>query len=93
MSFLNNHDLLHEKQSGFRAGQSTESAFSMIDLWLKAMNDGKYAGCLMIDFRKAFDLVDHNILLQKLNLYRCDDNSLSWFLAHLSRRLTGKLIG
>ena len=87
MSFLNNHNLLHEKQSGFRAGHSTESALiSMIDSWLKAMNDGKYVGCLMIDFRKAFDLVDHSILLQKLKLYRCDDNSLSWFVSYLSDR-------
>ena len=87
MSFLNNHNLLHEKQSGFRAGHSTESALiSMIDSWLKAMNDGKYVGCLMIDFRKAFDLVDHSILLQKLKLYRCDDNSLSWFESYLSDR-------
>ena len=87
MSFLNNHDLLHEKQSGFRGGHSTESALiSMIDSWLKAMNDGKYVGCLMIDFRKAFDLVDHSILLHKLKLYRCDDNSLSWFDSNLSDR-------
>ena len=70
MSFLNNHNLLHEKQSGFREGHSTESALIlMIDSWLKAINDEKFDGCLMVDFRKAFDLVDHNILLQKLKLY------------------------
>ena len=39
----------------------------MIDSWLKAINDGKFVGCLMVDFRKAFDLVDHSLLLQKLN--------------------------
>ena len=71
MSFLNSHKLLHENQSGFREGHSTESALiSMIDSWLKAINDGKYVGCLMIDFRKAFDLVDHSLLLQKLELYK-----------------------
>ena len=87
MSFLNYNNLLHEKQSGFRAGHSTESTLiSMIESWLKAMNDGKYVGCLMIDFRKAFDLVDHSILLQKLKLYRCDDNSLSCFESYLSDR-------
>ena len=38
----------------------------------------------MVDFRKAFDLVDHNLLLQKLRLYKCDENSLSWFYSYLS---------
>ena len=58
----------------------------MIDSWLKAINDGKFVGCLMVDFRKAFDLVDHNLLLQKLRLYKCDENSLSWFNSYLSNR-------
>ena len=35
----------------------------MIDSWLKAVNDGKLTGCVMVDLRKAFDLVDHKILL------------------------------
>ena len=73
MSFLNSHKLLHEKQSGFREGHFTESAFILIiDSWLKAINDGKFVGCLMVDFRKAFDLVDRSLLLQKLKLYKCD---------------------
>ena len=87
MSFLKNHKLLHEKQSGFREGHSTESALIlMTESWLKAINDGKFVGCLMVDFRKAFDLIDHNLLLQKLRLYKCDESSLSWFTSYLSNR-------
>ena len=87
MSFLNSYNLLHKQQSGFREGHSTESPLIlMIDSWLKAINDGKFAGCLMIDFRKALDLVDHNLLLQKLRLYKCDENSLSWFNSYLTNR-------
>ena len=87
MSFLNSYSLLHKQQSGFREGHSTESALIlMIDSWLKAINDGKFVGCLMVDFRKAFDLVDHNLLLQKLRLYKCDENSLQWFNSYLSNR-------
>ena len=78
---LNNYSLLHKQQSGFREGHSTESALIlMIDSWLKAINDGKFIGCLMVDFHKAFDLVDHNLLLQKLRFYKCDKNSLSIFI-------------
>ena len=40
----------------------------------------------MIDFRKAFDLVDHNLLLNKLRIYRFNDLSLSWFKSYLSKR-------
>ena len=58
----------------------------MIDSWLKAVNDGKLTGCVMVDFRKAFDLVDHKILLNKLKCYKCDVNCLSWFESYLSNR-------
>ena len=34
--------------------------------WLKALNEGKIVGTVMVDFRKAFDLVDHSLLLKKL---------------------------
>ena len=48
----------------FVKNHSTESALIlMTDTWLKAINEGKLVGCAMIDFRKAFDLVDHNLLL------------------------------
>ena len=40
----------------------------MVDSWLKAINDGKLIGCVSVDFRKAFDLVDYKILLKKYNV-------------------------
>ena len=58
----------------------------MIDSWLKAINEGKIVGCVLIDFRKAFDLVDHKILLNKLKYYKWNDTSLSWFQSYLSNR-------
>ena len=58
----------------------------MIDFWLKAINDGKFVGSVSIDFRKALALVNHKILLYKLECYKCNDTSLSWFQAFLSNR-------
>ena len=58
----------------------------MIDSWLKAVNDGKLTGCVMVDFRKAFDLVDHKILLNKLKCYKCNETCLSWFESYLYSR-------
>ena len=58
----------------------------MTESWLKAINEGKIVGCVLVDFRKAFDLVDHHILLKKLKCYKCNDSCLSWFESYLSLR-------
>ena len=87
MSYLDKYTLLHKNQSGFRKNHSTESALILMTYtWLKAINEGKLVGCAMIDFRKAFDLVDHKLLLNKLRIYRFNDLSLSWFKSYLSNR-------
>ena len=41
---------------------------------------------MLVDFRKAFDLVDHQILLKKLQCYKFNDPSVSWFESYLSNR-------
>ena len=41
-------------------------------------------GALFIDFRKGFDLVNHNILLRKRSLYKCATSVLNWFKSYLS---------
>ena len=46
----------------------------------------KYMLRVFIDFPKAFDTVDHNILIDKLNLYGIKNNSLKWFPSYLSNR-------
>ena len=87
MSYLYQHQLLTQKQSWLRSGHSTETALiHMTDNWLHAINDGKIVGCVLVDFRKAFDLVDHNLLLQKLEHYKIKDLSLSWFNSYLHNR-------
>ena len=58
----------------------------MIDSWLKALNAGKLIGCAMVGFRKAFDLVDQQIQLKKLQSYKYDDASFSWFRSYLFNR-------
>lgn len=86
-TYLNNFNLLHKSQSGFRPKHSTESALTlMIDSWLKAVNVGKLVGCVLVDFRKAFDLVDHKIILQKLKFYKCNEPCLKWFESYLTNR-------
>ena len=58
----------------------------MIYSWLKGVNEGVMVGCVSVDFRKAFYLVDHQILFKKLQCYKCNDSCLSWFESYLSKR-------
>ncbi|CAB3988752.1 Hypothetical predicted protein, partial [Paramuricea clavata] len=51
-----------------------------------SIDDGEINGVLMLDFSKAFDLVDHNILLQKIHVYGATDLTLKWFAWYLERR-------
>ena len=84
---VHNFNLLHKSQSVFRPKHSTESALGqMIDSWLRAVNVGKIIGCVLVDFRKAFHLVDHNILLKKLECYKCNEACLRWFESYLTNR-------
>ena len=57
--------MLHQSQSGFRYGDSTETALTLMsEHWLKAFNGGNIVGTIMVDFREAFNLVDHSLLLK-----------------------------
>ena len=58
----------------------------MIDGRFKAIGNGKLVGFLMVTFRKAYGVVEHNNVLQKLKLYKCDENSSSLVHSHLSNR-------
>ena len=70
IAFLANHHLLYKCQSGFRANHSCETILIKItDEWLEAMDKGLFTGVVMIDLRKAFDVVDHKLLLKKLQVY------------------------
>ena len=86
-AYLKEYNLLHKTQSGFRSQHSCETALvQMIDTWLNAMDNGKMIGVVLVDFEKAFDLVDHQILLSKLKLYGIDREALNWFSTYLAHR-------
>ena len=55
------NDLFYQKQSGFRHTALTE----VIDTWLSEINISKLCGALLIDFAKAFDVINHDLLLRK----------------------------
>ena len=84
---LVDNQLIYARQSGFRKGHSTETALiRIIDELLFNLDDDKVGGLVLIDYCKAFDMIDHAILLDKLNAYGVTGLSLEWFKSYLSER-------
>ena len=87
MAYLNKYSLIHENQSGFRQKYSCQTALvKLIYQWMTCNDKGDIIGAMFIDFRKAFDLVDHKILIQKLSTYKLRNSSLQWFISYLESR-------
>ena len=84
-AYLNKYKLLHEAQSGFRKHHSCQTALTkLINDWLSHIDKGNIVGAIFFDLKKAFDVVDHEMLLQKLALYGVRGTSLRWFESYLS---------
>ena len=87
ISFLNKYNLIHENQSGFSPKHSCQTALiKLIDQWMACIDKGDIIGTLFLDFRKAFDLVDHSILLSKLSTYKFSDATHKLLASYLHNR-------
>lgn len=87
MRYLNKYKLLHESQSGIRQKHSCQTALiKLVDHWMSCIDKGDIIGTIFVDFKKAFDLVDHNILIKKLTLYKFGPQTLKWFESYLDCR-------
>ena len=86
-NFLEEHNILYQNQFGFRKNNSTSYTLAEItDNIKKSIDTGKYGCGIFIDLRKAFDTVNHKILLLKLEHYGIRGSMLKWFQSYLSDR-------
>ena len=79
--------LITDSQSGFRTRHSCHTALiKIIDEWITGIDNNEMILSIFLDLRKAFDLVDHDILCNKLDIYKCSTWSKLWFKSYLSNR-------
>ena len=87
IDFLNENKILFEYQFGFRKNNSTQLALTfLMDKLINSIENGDHVIGVYLDFSKAFDTVDHNILLNKLNHYGIRGAALNWFQSYLLNR-------
>ena len=88
IDFLEEHNIFYDHQFGFRKQHSTSHAIiTLVERVSKAMDTGKCVVGVFLDLKKAFDTVDHSILLKKLETYGIRGITLKWFESYLSYRL------
>ena len=86
-NYLELREIIYPNQFGFRAGYSTSHSLISITETIKKTLDNKKYGCgVFIDLKKAFDTVNHDILLMKLQNYGIQEEALSWFISYLNNR-------
>ena len=87
VQYVEGNSLLHPSHHGSRSRHSTSTAIiEMYDTWIDSVERGEMAGVMMIDLSAAFDLVDHSILLKKLELLGFDQSAVTWFWSYLTTR-------
>ena len=72
---------------GYRQNRSTQTALMvMYDRWVQAAAAEQLSGAVLLDLSAAFDLVDHQILVQKLIIYGAEDSLVRWVQSYLTGR-------
>ena len=87
VAYLESSNILSEAQSGFRAGRSTGTCLiDFLNNIYQGVDGGSVCGVVSLDLAKAFDTVDHKILVDKLQALGFRYGAKTWFQSYLSDR-------
>ena len=93
-NYLKEHNRLTSHQSGNKCKHSTESVHLLVtDHILNAIDEKKVTILVLLDLSKAFDSIDHDHLLHKLQNCGISSNTLEWFRSYLTGRMQAVRIG
>ena len=74
-------------QCGFRKGFNAQHCLlTMVEKWRKTLDEGGETGAVLTDLSKAFDCIDHNLLIAKLNAYGFEKRLLEFIHSYLTKR-------
>ena len=86
-TYLNENKILFKFQSGFRQNYSTDSCLSYLSNKITTgFESGLHTGMILIDLQKAFDRINHDILINKMEFSGFSKDVISWFKSCLSNR-------
>lgn len=85
LKFLEKNNIFFDDQFGFRRGHSSERAIlTIVDKIQRAIDDKELSCGIFLDFSKAFDTINHDILSKKLELYGIRGIVRTWFTSYLT---------
>ena len=85
--YLDSNKLIFGQQSAYRQLHSVLSCLlKCINDWYLNLDGGKYTAVTFVDLKKAFDAVNHEVLLQSLELYGIHNREMKWFCSYLTNR-------
>jgi len=93
-NYLERNKILYDNQFGFRSKRSTNQAISRhLQFIYNEIDKNRIPISIFLDFKKAFDCVDHQILLSKLNYYGIRGLTNEWFRSYLYDRIQYTVVG
>ena len=85
--YLEDNSLIHPSHHAYRPMHNTTTALiEMIDNWAEAFENNEITAVILCDQSAAFDVCDHKILINKLEIYGLQDGALAWFSSYLENR-------
>ena len=86
VSYLERNNIIYEKQFGFKKKSTSLAVLDMYSKIVDSIEKRNYMCNVFLDFAKAFDTVNHDILISKLQYYGVRGNANNWFKSYLSNR-------